>query len=150
MKVSVRATLPRNSRLHHVPLTFALILLTACSGPRLKEEQAPVEPTYAKPPASEGLLWETASGIMGKHGEDHSGFRLLDGSYAGLAARLALIDSAVSSLDIQTYLWYPDHSGRLILDRAIHAADRGVSVRLLLDDLLTIGLDQTLLELQQH
>ena len=30
----------------------------------------------------------------------------------------AWIDSATTSLDIQTYLWYPDHSGRLILERA--------------------------------
>ncbi len=41
-----------------------------------------------------------------------------------------MIDSAVSSLDIQTYLWYPDHTGRIILERAALAANRGVHVRL--------------------
>jgi putative cardiolipin synthase len=56
----------------------------------------------------------------------------------------------VSSIDIQTYLWYPDASGRLMLDRALHAADRGVKVRLIVDDLLTLGLDQAIYELQLH
>jgi putative cardiolipin synthase len=56
----------------------------------------------------------------------------------------------VSSLDIQTYLWYPDHSGRLILERSVEAANRGVHVRLIVDDLLTIGLDQVIYELEQH
>jgi putative cardiolipin synthase len=150
MKVSLQTAAPKSLRFRHVLFVFSLVLLTACSGPRLKEEQAPVEPTYAKPPASEGILWETASGIMQKHGEDHSGFRLLDGSYASLAARLALIDSAVSSLDIQTYLWYPDNSGRLILERSIEAAQKGVHVRLIVDDLLTIGLDQLIYDLHQQ
>ena len=40
--------------------------------------------------------------------------------------RIALIDSAVSSVDIQTYLWYPDNTGRLILERAVAAANRAV------------------------
>ena len=78
---------------------------------------------------------DLADGVMREHGAEASGFRLLDGSYDSLAARLALIDSAVSSLDIQTYLWYPDHSGKLVLERAMQAADRGVQVRLIVDDL---------------
>jgi putative cardiolipin synthase len=64
--------------------------------------------------------------------------------------RLAIIDSAVSSLDIQTYLWYPDASGKLIFERAILAAQRGVRVRLIIDDLLTAGQDQLMADLQQH
>jgi putative cardiolipin synthase len=64
--------------------------------------------------------------------------------------RLALIDSATSSLDIQTYLWYPDNSGRLILQRAVDAADRGTRVRLIVDDLLTSGQEQLMVELEDH
>ncbi|MCW8871424.1 MAG: phospholipase D family protein [Xanthomonadales bacterium] len=135
-----------------LPLWAAVtaLLLAACAGPSLKKEIVRFEPTYAKPPAETGILHELASGVTREHGEEFSGFRLLDHSYDGLAARLALIDSAVSSLDIQTYLWYPDNSGRLILERAIHAADRGVHVRLIVDDLLTIGQDQLIYELDQR
>ena len=125
------------------------LLLSACAGPSLKKEIIRFDPTYAKPPAETGILYELAGGITREHGPESSGFRLLDHNYDGLLARLALIDSAVSSLDIQTYLWYPDNSGRLILERAVRAADRGVHVRLIVDDLLTIGQDQLIYELDQ-
>jgi putative cardiolipin synthase len=138
------------SGLRGVMLFGVAALLTACAGPALKEDRQPPPPSYALPPATGGLLADMAQRITATHGEDHSGFYLLDSSYDGLAWRLALIDTAVSSVDIQTYLWYPDHSGRLLLDRAIRAADRGVKVRLIVDDLLTIGLDQVLVELQRH
>ena len=131
-------------------LSAALSILTGCAGPSLKDELIRQEPTYAKPPAQQGLLSELAGAIVSEHGAEASGFRLLDGSYDALAARLALMDSAVSSLDIQTYLWYPDHSGKLVLERAIRAANRGVHVRLIVDDLLTIGQDQLLYELNRR
>jgi len=88
--------------------------------------------------------------IFTKHGDKHSGFRILDSSYDGLAWRPALIDSAVSSLDIQTYLWYPDNVGRMILEHAVRAAQRGVHVRMIVDDLLTTGNDQVITELENH
>ena len=127
-------------------LTF---FLAACAGPSLKDDIVQQE-SLSLPPASEGILFELAVGVTRQHGPEYSGFRLLDGSFDALIARLVLIDSAVSSLDIQTYLWYPDNSGRLVLERAVEAAERGVHVRMLVDDLLTIGLDQTIYELNQH
>lgn len=99
-------------------------------------------------PATEGVLAEMSNDIFTQYGPEYSGFRLLDRSHDGLMWRLALIDSAVSSLDIQTYLWYPDNSGRLILQRAVDAAQRGVHVRLVIDDLLTMGQDQLFYELE--
>jgi putative cardiolipin synthase len=131
-------------------LTAMAILMAACAGPSLKKEITRDPPSFAKPPAAEGVLFELADGVTSRYGEEYSGFRLLDTSYDGLSARLALIDSAVSSLDIQTYLWYPDYSGKLILERAILAADRGVHVRMIVDDLLTIGQDQLIFELNQR
>jgi len=127
-----------------------VFFLTACAGPSLKEDIARDEPSFSKPRATVGVLREMADTVTSSHGAEFSGFRLLDASYDSLAARLALIDSAVSSIDIQTYLWYPDNSGRLVLERAITASDRGVHVRLLLDDLLTIGQDQLFYELNQR
>lgn len=127
-----------------------LFLLAACSGTSLKEDRAWIEDSFSRPPATHGILRELSENVMARHGAEYSGFRLLDSSYDGLAARLALIDSAVDSIDIQTYLWYPDNSGRLVLERAVEAAERGVHVRLIVDDLLTIGLDQAIYELNQH
>lgn len=107
-------------------------------------------PSYAKAPATQGPLAEISQRIAARHGAQASGFIALDGSWEAMEWRLALIDSAVSSVDIQTYLWYGDNSGRLILERAVQAANRGVQVRLIVDDLLTIGMDQLIRELENQ
>jgi putative cardiolipin synthase len=52
-----------------------------------------------------------------------------------LAARVILARAAEMSLDVQYYIWHGDESGRLLLKELLDAADRGVRVRLLLDDL---------------
>ena len=74
---------------------------------------------------------------------DQSGFVLLDSNEDGLRWRLALIDSAQHSIDVQYYVWWDDESGSLLMKRVIEAADRGVKVRLILDDLTTILEDET-------
>jgi putative cardiolipin synthase len=131
-------------------LMACVMLGTGCATTSLKEDVArPVE-SYAKPPATQGILAEMADRIAVEHGPESSGFLALDGSKESLDWRLAFIDSAVSSVDIQTYLWYADNSGRLVLERAIRAAQRGVHVRMLVDDLLTIGLDQLIVELENQ
>jgi len=124
------------------------LLLGACSGAGLKDDIKPNAVSYAVAPARSGLLAGIADRIQSRYGEEYSGFRILDSSRDGLYYRLLLIDSAVSSLDIQTYLWYPDASGQLILERAILAAQRGVKVRLIVDDLILHGRDQLIVNLQ--
>ncbi|MEO1244720.1 MAG: phospholipase D family protein [Pseudomonadota bacterium] len=74
------------------------------------------------------------------HGDASGVYRLLSGREA-LGARLALIDAAEVSIDIQSYLIRYDISGNLIALRLIDAARRGVRVRLLMDDALTFGSD---------
>ena len=64
----------------------------------------------------------------------HSGFRLLSNGLDAFVARAALIEMAERTLDLQYYIFHPDKTGSLIIDRLIAAADRGVWVRLLLDD----------------
>jgi len=68
---------------------------------------------------------------------------LLSGRDA-FAARVRLADVAERSLDIQYYIWHADISGTLLLDALRRAADRGVRVRLLLDDNNTGGFDGAL------
>jgi putative cardiolipin synthase len=52
-----------------------------------------------------------------------------------LLARLTFIDGAERTLDLQYYSWAADAVGYLLIDRLIGAADRGVSVRILVDDI---------------
>jgi putative cardiolipin synthase len=61
-------------------------------------------------------------------------YPLSDGMEA-LAARVVLARAAERSLDLQYYIWHPDIAGRILLKELLDAADRGVRVRLLLDDL---------------
>ena len=74
---------------------------------------------------------------------------LPDGREA-LAARLALADAAQRSLDVQYYIWNKDLSGKVLLEHLFRAADRGVRVRLLLDDLGTTPSDAVLLAIDSH
>jgi len=66
-----------------------------------------------------------------------SGFYLLPDGIDALAMRLQLIKEAERSVDVQVYLLKPDIVGNIMLYRLLEAADRGVRVRLLLDDILT-------------
>src|SRR5262249_4601885 len=66
------------------------------------------------------------------------------------AARAALADAAERTLDIQYYIWHDDISGGLLFDALRRAADRGVHVRLLLDDNNTTGMDAVLADLASH
>ena len=76
-----------------------------------------------------------------------SGFYLLDGVDAALASRLALIDGARRSMDLQYYAIHADASTEVLLQRLREAARRGVRVRILLDDFNTVGEDAQVLRL---
>ena len=76
-------------------------------------------------------------------------YRLNSGSEA-LGLRLGLIDRAERTVDIQSYLIRDDISGNLVALHLAAAADRGVRVRLLMDDALTHAIDAGLLSLDVH
>jgi putative cardiolipin synthase len=73
---------------------------------------------------------------------------LLDGPDA-FAARIALIRKAEVALDVQYYIWQRDATGLILLNELRQAAERGVRVRLLLDDNGIIGLDEDLAALNE-
>jgi putative cardiolipin synthase len=64
--------------------------------------------------------------------------------------RLRLIDSASQQLDLQTFLWKDDATGLQVLRHIYQAADRGVRVRLLLDDTFTANHDKAILDIDHH
>ena len=82
---------------------------------------------------------------------DLSGIYPLKDGPGAFAARVALVNAATSSIDVQYYIWHDDTTGDLMFDALRRAADRGVRVRLLLDDLTTRGgLDPILAALAAH
>jgi putative cardiolipin synthase len=76
-----------------------------------------------------------------------SGFRLLDSVDLAFTSRLALIDSAQRTLDLQYYAIHADSSTEQLLERLRAAATRGVRVRILLDDFNSVGGDAQVLRL---
>jgi len=108
----------------------------------------PVEAAQAPRPDSRFAPAEAA--IAAQHGPDYSGFNLLEKSDRALLWRLTLIDSASHSIDLQYYVWFGDTLGRLMMDRVIMAADRGVKVRILFDDLNTMLHDMTHVEMRDE
>lgn len=75
---------------------------------------------------------------------------LLDRNELALRARLALADEAAESLDVQYFVWQSDASGHLLADRMLHAADRGVRIRILIDDFGVSGKGGDVLKLDAH
>lgn len=79
-----------------------------------------------------------------------SGLHELPVGEEALAARLVLADAAQRSLDVQYFIWNKDMAGKVLLEHLFRAADRGVRVRLLLDDLGTMPGDRELLAIDGH
>src|SRR5258706_1150066 len=103
-------------------------------------------PPQADRPFSQALAPSTDSPLVRIARESvpepsSSGFRLMPLGLYSLDARIELIRRARSSLDVQYYLIQDDRSGRLFMRSLRDAAQRGVRVRLLVDDLNTAGAD---------
>ena len=79
-----------------------------------------------------------------------SGLLLIADNYDALTVRVQAARSAMCTLDLMYYLWHDDHSGRLLLKEVLSAADRGVQVRMLLDDLNPRKNDSIYFELNSH
>jgi putative cardiolipin synthase len=75
---------------------------------------------------------------------------LLNEGMSALDLRLRAIDSARSSIDLQTFLWRGDEAGTAVKRHLLAAADRGVRVRILVDDTFLIGRDAALLRFAEH
>ncbi len=141
------------SRLLCAPLLFTIVacaIATATGCRSLPRSWDPPEPTYAVAPTAEGPLAEFAQACSERLETDQSGFMFVKKSSEALRWRLALVDSAHSTIDVQTFLWRGDDSGRLLMYRIKLAADRGVRARLLVDDWMLRGKDHVIAALNDH
>lgn len=126
-------------------LAFCL-LFTACSG-RLPPLERGASHTL---PAAETTALGRHVAQLRPASSELSGFHLLGNPRTAFAVQLGLAAAAERSLDLQYYSWHDDTAGWLLLQAVYAAAERGVRVRLLLDDLHTVGLDRALLRLDDH
>src|SRR5258708_12234908 len=126
-------------------LAIAFLVLSGCAGlPRHVEKtrsvafQAPDATTLGRIVVSDEV------------GKNLSGIRLLSSGDEALASLITLADHAERSLDIQYYIIHEDDSSRTLLHHVRLAADRGVRVRVLVDDLNTVGEDRRFMHLSSH
>jgi putative cardiolipin synthase len=124
------------------------MLATACAS--LPSDYPIPPPTAAMEPDPSTALGGYVAAFTGRYGEGASGFAPLDGNGDALRWRLALIDSSEQSIDLLYYLWYDDLSGMLMLEHVIEAAERGVRVRVVVDDALFLKGKSSLAALSAH
>jgi cardiolipin synthase C len=130
------------------PILGMAFLLGACS--------ATVNWDYQRTPSNAFAYPETTSvGALFKEAADKhpglSGFSIIRQGGPAFMARLAMADLAEKTLDGQYYIWDGDTTGLILADRLLRAADRGVRVRLLIDDhYMTEARDANIAALDAH
>ena len=131
-------------------ITGALVLVLAAGGAL---EGCTSLPALGNRPVTTAAV-DTGGTRLGKGvlaaASDHpgkAGLISLSTGHSAFAARVLLADAAERTLDVQYYMWHADTTGKLLFAALKRAADRGVRVRLLLDDNNTTGMDQLLLAL---
>jgi len=123
-----------------------LALVMGCSSVRFDVARLP---SYAIDHPEETFLGRSfAAQLAATPGE--SGFHLLDSGQEAFLVRAALAESAERTLDLQYYIVAEDATATLLLYRALRAAQRGVRVRLLIDDMYAVGRDFDFATLAAH
>ncbi len=132
-------TLPSANRaascLAHVIAALSLVLLSGCASRLPTQVDRPV--SNAVTPSATGTLGAIAAQrkLAENHaGQEASGFTILSGPQSAYGSRLALVNSAQKTLDLQYYAIHADASTARLLLGIVDAARRGVRVRVLLDD----------------
>ena len=98
---------------------------------------------------SESFLEEQRQAYL-ESGNQQSAFSLLNTGRDAFLVRAALIETASARIDAQYYIWNNDATGRYLAGRLLAAADRGVQVRLLLDDINVVGNEALFVAIDQH
>ena len=109
----------------------SLFLLSGCASLEIDDSR---KPSYAFSNDESTQLARQLKTVTEKQSTNLSGFIVLDTGKEALLKRLVVVTAAEKAIDLQYYIWNSDHSGRLLAQQLLLAADRGVHVRLLLDD----------------
>jgi len=135
------------NRLYKFSVAISLVmLLSSCVSAPLgypKQESIALTDTSQAREAIAAREW-----VGGR--EDVNGFYPLSEGFDAFGARLKLMDMAEASIDVQYFLMKPDNAGLVFASGMLNAADRGVRVRFLLDDIFTSVEDVDLAMLDAH
>jgi len=126
----------------------ATLFLAACASLPSQVQRTPSQ-AIAQADTAGTPLGESVAVKLAEHPGESLFYPMAAGPDA-LAARLALARAATRSLDLQYYTFEPDATGTALIGELLAAADRGVRVRLLVDDLHTEGHDALLAALDSH
>ena len=110
----------------------------------------PKEVSNAPTDTDDTFLGQAVAGLSEGQPADQSGFYLMRDGVDALATRLQLSFRAEKTIDAQYYLITNDMIGKVFIASLLKAADRGVHVRLLLDDIQTKGYDAGMAALDSH
>ena len=139
MRINVKANL------------FLLLLIQIISYGCTTLPPAPPQPVVTHlPPAEAGVLTDISKRITAELEPYESAYLLLSRNDDALNWRLALADHATTSIDAQYFIWQNDATGNLLFDRLLKAADRGVRVRLLVDDIWLAANDEVIAAIDDH
>jgi phosphatidylserine/phosphatidylglycerophosphate/cardiolipin synthase-like enzyme len=128
-------------------LAGAILILAGCAG---LPQHVKKYPSFALQSPQNSELARSVEASEDDSGKRLSGVRLLASGEEAFDSLIALADHAQRTLDIQYYIIQQDESARTLLDHVREAADRGVRVRVLVDDLNTAGEDRRFLHLGHH
>jgi putative cardiolipin synthase len=126
-----------------------LLIALAFGGCAGLPEQVERTPSSALRDTQDTALAQAIRDDLADHAEQ-SGFLLLASGLDAFVARVVLADQAERSLDVQYYLYHSDLTGKLFTQQLLKAADRGVRVRLLVDDMGLEGRDLGAAALDAH
>jgi cardiolipin synthase C len=120
----------RRVTLYNALLVLSVLLAAACA--TLTKDYPRTASTAFQDHESTAIGKQIAALAAQHPGE--SGFALIRRGRQAFTARVALADLAEKSLDVQYFLWERDATGRIFAERLLRAADRGVRIRILVDD----------------
>lgn len=137
-------------RTKRAPLLSLFVALTVvCAGCASLPKDVHREPSHAWDRPQETALGRAIAPETERH-PGMSGFLVLGNGMDAFVARMVLADVADRTLDLQYYIFHGDLTGKLLLDALLRAADRGVRVRLLVDDTAVKGKDAGVAALSAH
>lgn len=119
-------------------LLLIISFIAGCTVSPLKERTAHVSLPYEE--ISQSRLYSAVNELSKNH-DELSGVYPLEAALDAFIARVLLVRAAEKTLDVQYYIWRQDNTGTLLLYELYLAAERGIRVRLLLDDLGSYDLD---------
>ncbi len=127
-------------------LLVATLVLTGCAS--LPDDVERTPSTAFSDPQTTQL--GRSLGPMAERHQGDTAFVVLDTGREAFVSRAGLIDGAEQAIDAQYYIWDDDRSGQDLAARILAAADRGVHVRVLLDDFGIGTKDESLFALDTH